>query len=133
LEVGHRLFNPPRIFCVNWFRKDDNGKFLWPGFGDNMRVLKWILDRTHGHGGGIESPLGWMPAYEDIDWEGLDFSREEFTKMMSVDREAWIKELLSHEELFIQLYDRLPKELALLRELLLASLYRSPENWHLPA
>ncbi|NJN45967.1 MAG: phosphoenolpyruvate carboxykinase (GTP) [Candidatus Competibacteraceae bacterium] len=133
LDVGHKLFNPPRIFCVNWFRKDENGKFIWPGFGENMRVLEWILDRTHGHGGAIESPLGWMPAYEDIDWEGLDFSREKFNEMMSVDRKAWIDELLSHEELFIQIYDRLPKELAVLRELLLASLYRSPERWHLPA
>jgi len=133
LDVGHKLFNPPRIFCVNWFRKDENGKFIWPGFGENMRVLEWILDRTHGHGGAIESPLGWMPAYEDLDWEGLDFSREKFNEMMSVDRKAWIDELLSHEELFIQIYDRLPKELAVLRELLLAGLYRSPERWHLPA
>jgi phosphoenolpyruvate carboxykinase (GTP) len=133
LDVGHRLFNPPRIFCVNWFRKDANGKFLWPGFGENMRVLKWVLDRTHGHGGAIESPLGWMPSYDDMFWDGLDFPREKFNDMMAVDRQAWIKELLSHEELFMQVYDRLPKELALLRELLLASLYRSPERWHLPA
>jgi phosphoenolpyruvate carboxykinase (GTP) len=133
LEVGHTLFNPPRIFCVNWFRKDSNGKFMWPGFGENMRVLKWILDRTHGKTGGIESPLGWMPSYDDIYWEGLEFSRERYNEMMSVDRQAWIKELLSHEELFVQLYDRLPKEFVLQRELQLANLWRSPEKWHLPA
>ncbi len=134
LEVGHTLFNPPRIFCVNWFRKDSNGKFMWPGFGDNMRILKWILDRTHGKTGGVESPLGWMPSYDDIYWEGLEgFSRERYNEMMSVERGAWIKELLSHEELFVQLYDRLPKEFVLQRELLLASLWRSPERWHLPA
>jgi phosphoenolpyruvate carboxykinase (GTP) len=133
LEVGHTLFNPPRIFCVNWFRKDSNGKFMWPGFGENMRVLKWILDRTHGKTGGIESPLGWMPSYDDIYWQGLEFSRERYNEMMSVDRQAWIKELLSHEELFVQLYDRLPKEFVLQRELQLANLWRSPEKWHLPA
>ena len=134
LEVGHTLFNPPRIFCVNWFRKDSNGKFMWPGFGDNMRILKWILDRTHGKTGGVESPLGWMPSYDDIYWDGLEgFSRERYNEMMSVERGAWIKELLSHEELFVQLYDRLPKEFVLQRELLLATLWRSPERWHLPA
>ncbi len=133
LEVGHSLFNPPRIFCVNWFRRDADRKFLWPGYGENMRVLKWILDRTHGRAGGIESPLGWMPSYDDIHWEGLEgVSRERFTELMSVDRELWIKELLSHEELFVQLYDRLPKEFVLQRELLLANLWRSPDRWRLP-
>ena len=131
LQVGHNLFNPPRIFCVNWFRRDGNNKFMWPGFGENMRVLKWILDRTHGRAAGIESPLGWMPSYKDIDWRGLEFSEERFTEMMSVERAHWIQELLSHEELFVSLYDRLPKEFILQRELLLASLWRSPERWHL--
>ena len=131
LQVGHTLFNPPRIFCVNWFRRDANNKFMWPGFGENMRVLKWILDRTHGRAAGIESPLGWMPSYKDIDWRGLEFSEECFTEMMSVERGPWIQELLSHEELFVSLYDRLPKEFILQRELLLASLWRSPEHWHL--
>ena len=99
-----------------------------------MRVLKWILDRTHGRGGAIESPLGWMPAYGDLAWEGLEgFSQEKYIELMSVDREAWIKELVSHEELFVQLYDRLPKEFVLQRELLLAALWRSPDRWRLPS
>jgi phosphoenolpyruvate carboxykinase (GTP) len=133
LTVGHRLFNPPRIFCVNWFRKDENGKFLWPGFGENMRVLEWVIDRTHGRAGGIESPLGWMPSYEDIDWNGLEYSKERYQELMSVDRDAWIAELLSHEELFVQMYYRLPKEFTLLRELLLANLWRSLSRWRLPS
>lgn len=133
LEVGPRLFNPPRVFCVNWFRKDGNGKFLWPGFGENMRVLEWILGRTHGHAGAIESPLGWMPSFADIDWNGLEFSEERYHELMSIDRKAWIEELLSHEELFMQLYDRLPKEFVLQRELLLANLWRSPSRWRLPS
>ena len=133
LEVGHSLYNPPRMFFVNWFRRDADRKFLWPGYGENMRVLKWVLDRTHGRAGGIESPLGWMPAYDDIYWEGLEeVSRAQFTELMSVERAAWIKELLSHEELFVQLYDRLPKEFVLQRELLLANLWRSPDKWQIP-
>jgi len=134
LSFGHAVFNPPRIFCVNWFRKDANGKFMWPGFGDNMRVLKWIVDRVHDRAGAVESPLGWMPSYDDLDWNGLDgFSRDRFNEMMAVERGAWMKELLSHEELFVQMYGRLPRPLVLQRELLLASLWRSAERWQLPA
>ena len=132
LQFGRTLPNAPRIFTVNWFRKDDNGKFMWPGFSDNMRVLKWIVERVRGRAFAVESPLGWMPRYEDLDWSGLEsFSREDFQKLMSIDREAWKDELLSHEELFSKLYDRLPKEFFYMRELLLSSLWRSPENWEL--
>lgn len=131
LSFGRQLAEPPRIFGVNWFRKDENGKFIWPGFGENTRVLKWIIDRVCGHTSAVESPLGWVPRYEDIDWTGLDFSREEFNKIMSVDREAWKMEVLSHEELFMKLYDKLPKEFIWMRELILSSLWRSPENWEL--
>ncbi|TVQ10514.1 MAG: phosphoenolpyruvate carboxykinase (GTP) [Balneolaceae bacterium] len=132
LQFGRELPNPPRIFGVNWFRKDENGKFMWPGFGENMRILKWIVDRVRGKTAAVESPLGWMPRYEDIDWRGLDgFSRADFLKLMNVDREAWKQEVMSHEELFSKLYDRIPKEFLFMRELILSSLWRSPENWEL--
>jgi phosphoenolpyruvate carboxykinase (GTP) len=132
LQFGRNLNNPPRIFGVNWFRRGEDGKFLWPGFGDNMRVLKWIIDRVHGRGYAIESPLGWMPRYEDITWEGLDeFTEEKFNKLMSVNSEAWKNEILSHEELFSKMYDRLPREFTFMRELILSGLWRSPETWEL--
>ncbi len=131
LEMGRNTPNPPRIFCVNWFRKGPNGEFLWPGFGENMRVLKWVVERVRGKAYGIESPLGWMPKYEDLDWEGLDFSRDQFNEVMSVNREMWKEEVLSHQSLFDKLYDRLPKEFLLMRELLLSSLWRSPERWRM--
>ena len=131
LNFGRTLSEPPRIFGVNWFRKDEDGKFIWPGFGENTRVLKWIIDRVSGRTSAVESPLGWVPKYEDIDWSGLDFSKEDFYKIMSVDTEAWKMEVLSHEELFMKLYDKLPKEFIWMRELILSSLWRSPENWEL--
>jgi len=133
LEIGRRVASPPRIFCVNWFRRDADGKFLWPGYGENMRVLKWIVDRCHGRADAAESVLGWMPRWADLEWSGLPtFSTERFQELMSVDRETWIHELLLHEELFVKLYDKLPKEFVLKRELLLASLWRSPERWTVP-
>mgnify|MGYP001043455733 FL=1 len=131
LQIGRLLPNPPRIFGVNWFRKDESGKFIWPGYGENMRVLKWIIDRVRGKTSAIESPLGWMPRYEDIDLRGLNLTKDQFNKLMEVDREAWKQEILSHEELFEKLYDRLPKEFILMRELILSSLWRSPEKWEL--
>ncbi len=131
LQIGRTLPNPPRIFGVNWFRKDENGKFIWAGFGENMRVLKWIIDRVRGKASAIESPLGWMPRYEDLDLNGLNLTKEQFNKLMAVDREAWKQEVLSHEELFEKLYDRLPKEFVLMRELILSSLWRSPAKWEL--
>lgn len=131
LNFGRDLPNAPRIFGVNWFRKDKDGNFIWPGFGQNVRVLKWIVDRVHGKAGAVESPLGWMPRYEDLDWRGLDFSREDFDKIMTVDREPMKKELFGHEELFEKMYDKLPKEFFYMRELLLSALWRSPEEWHL--
>jgi phosphoenolpyruvate carboxykinase (GTP) len=131
LQIGREIADPPRIFSVNWFRKDGDGNFIWPGFSDNMRVLRWIVERINGHGRAVESPLGRMPRFEDIDWRGLDFSREQFNDLMSVDREEWKNEVLSHEELFIRLFDRLPKEFLAMRELLLSSLWRSPEHWEI--
>jgi phosphoenolpyruvate carboxykinase (GTP) len=130
LQFGRTIPNPPRIFGVNWFRKDGEGRFIWPGFGENMRVLKWIVERANGRAVSIESPLGWMPRYEDLDWRGLEaFEPERFRELMSVDRDQWNQEILSHEDLFIKLYDRLPKELLFVRELVLSSLWRSPKHW----
>ncbi len=132
LQFGRDIQNPPRIFGVNWFRKDEDGKFIWPGFGENMRVLKWIVDRVHGRGYSIESPLGWMPRYEDIKWDGLEgMTREKFDRLMSVNSEEWKKEILSHEELFFKLYDKLPREFTFMRELILSGVWRSPEHWKL--
>lgn len=129
LQFGRELPNPPRIFCVNWFRQDEGGNWLWPGFGENMRVLKWVVERAHGHAVAIESPIGWMPRFVDFDWRGSDFTHEQFQTVMSVDVEKWKQEVLSHEELFVKLYDRLPKEFLATRELLLSSLWRSPAYW----
>ena len=132
LQFGRDLPNAPRIFGVNWFRKDENGKFLWPGFGDNIRVLIWIVQRLRGQASSVESPLGWMPRYEDLDWRGLeDFTKEDFSKIMTIDREPGKQELLGHEELFEKMYDKLPKEFFFMRELLLSALWRSPEKWGL--
>ena len=134
LSMVHRLAETPRIFCVNWFRKSADGRFLWPGYGENMRVLKWIVDRCHGRAPAVQSPLGWMPPAGEIVWDGLtETVQEAFHDAMSLHREEWMRELLLHEELFIRLYDRLPKELGLRRELLLAALSRAPERWSLPA
>jgi phosphoenolpyruvate carboxykinase (GTP) len=133
LNFGRQISNPPRIFNVNWFRRDEQGNFLWPGFGENMRILKWVVERARGRAISTESPLGWMPRYEDIDWTGLDFSREQFEALMSVDRNVWQQELLLHDELFIKLYDKLPKEFIFMRELILSSLWRAPEHWELAA
>lgn len=129
LQFGRNLPNAPRVFGVNWFRKDENGKFLWPGFGENMRVLKWIVQRIKGSTSAVECPIGWMPRYEDMDWNGVKFSREDFEKVMTIDREVWKQELFSHEELFERMYDKLPKEFFFIRELLLSALWRSPEKW----
>jgi phosphoenolpyruvate carboxykinase (GTP) len=131
LNFGRHVPDPPRIFRVNWFRKDERGAFLWPGFRDNIRVLNWILDRVHGRGRGVESPLGWMPRYEDICWNGLDFSRERFNQLMSVNREAQGEDVKAHEEHFDKFYDRLPKEFGHERALLKYRVWRSPELWEL--
>jgi phosphoenolpyruvate carboxykinase (GTP) len=122
IAMQKRLAETPRIFHVNWFRKGADGKFLWPGFGDNMRVLKWIVDRARGRALGRETPIGWMPRHEDLDWTGLKFSRKAFDELQAVDRMAWRSEVMSHEELFIELHDRLPKEMIYERELLICRL-----------
>ncbi|MGA7726076.1 MAG: phosphoenolpyruvate carboxykinase (GTP) [Opitutaceae bacterium] len=113
------LSETPRIFHVNWFRKDADGKFIWPGFSENMRILKWIVDRARGKALARETPIGWMPRYEDIDWTGLDFSKERFEELQAFNRVSWRGEVMSHEELFLDLHDRLPKEMVYERELLI--------------
>ena len=132
LGIGRGLKHPPRIFHVNWFRKDGDGKFLWPGYGENMRVLKWIVDRCQGRLEAAESPLGWMPRRQDMVWDGLKVSNETFDELMSLDREAWTEELRLHEQLFAQIQDRLPRELAQKRELFLARLSGAPARWTVP-
>ena len=119
IVMQRRLSETPRIFHVNWFRKDDQGKFLWPGFRENMRVLKWIVDRSRGRALGRETPIGWIPRYEDIDWDGMQFSKENFDQLQAFDKTAWRREVMDHEELFLDLHDRLPKELIYERELLI--------------
>ncbi|NLN19537.1 MAG: phosphoenolpyruvate carboxykinase (GTP) [Firmicutes bacterium] len=123
LSMRKRVADPPRFFHVNWFRKNDEGKIVWPGFGDNMRVMKWIVDRCHGRVGAVETPLGWMPKPGDLDLEGLtDFTAEDLEWVQSIDREDWKKEAHEQDELFIRLYDRLPKDLLFERELLISRL-----------
>jgi phosphoenolpyruvate carboxykinase (GTP) len=122
LHIGHSLDEPPRIFHVNWFRKDADGRFLWPGFGQNMRVLKWIVDRVHGRAGARETPIGWAPLYDDIDWRSLEFPREKFTALQQINRAEWRTEAIGHEELFMQLRESLPPEMIYERELLICRL-----------
>jgi phosphoenolpyruvate carboxykinase (GTP) len=119
INMQRSLSETPRVFHVNWFRKDAEGKFLWPGFGENLRVLKWIVDRVRGRALAKETPLGWQPRYEDMEWEGLDFPKEQFEELQRVDRDAWRTEIIGHEELFLTLHDHLPKELIYERELLI--------------
>ncbi|CAJ0741854.1 phosphoenolpyruvate carboxykinase (GTP) [Ralstonia mannitolilytica] len=115
LKLGEQLAQSgatlPKIFCVNWFRKDENGKFVWPGFGENMRVLKWMIDRIEGQAQGEEHVFGVSPRYEELRWDGLDFTAEQFAKVISLDAAAWKQELALHEELFAQLAHGLPKAL----------------------
>jgi phosphoenolpyruvate carboxykinase (GTP) len=119
IMMQKKLSATPRIFHVNWFRKDADGKFVWPGFSENMRILKWIVDRARGRTVAKETPIGWMPRYEDIDWTGLDFSEAQWDQIMGFERSAWRGEVIGHEELFLDLHDRLPKEMIYERELLI--------------
>ena len=119
--MGKALSQPPKIFNVNWFRQDGAGKFVWPGFGQNMRVLKWIVDRCAGRAHAVKTPLGWAPEYGDLDWRGLEsFGSERFADAMGVDTGKWTQELTSHERLFGKIGTKLPdvlrSELASLRQ-----------------
>jgi phosphoenolpyruvate carboxykinase (GTP) len=122
IRMRKRMKDCPRIFQVNWFRTDDQGRFLWPGFGDNMRVLEWIVNRCSGRAYAAETILGWMPRPEDIDLDGLDISAERFAQAQAIDVESIKREILTHEELFLKLAGEMPKELIFQRELLIARL-----------
>ncbi len=115
LDMGKKLeaegAKLPNIYCVNWFRKDENGKFVWPGYGENMRVLAWMLGRLEGKASGEQNIFGTTPTHGDINWSGLDFSAEQFAKVTSIDKAAWQAEMKLHDELFEQLSYHLPKEL----------------------
>ena len=123
LGMRKRIKHPPTIFHVNWFRKDDAGeKFLWPGYSDNMRVLKWVVDRVRGRVPAQETAIGWTPRYEDIEWTGLSYPEAQWEQLQKIDPADWHRELLWQDELFIRIHDRLPKELIFQRELLISRL-----------
>ena len=122
IKMGKKLKHKPRIFHVHWFRKDEEGSFLWPGFSDNMRVLRWIVERSSGQGRAHEGRLGWVPYKNDLDWSGLEFSDEEWAKLMKIEPEKLRMQTLRHEELFLQLAESLPKEMLFERELLVSRL-----------
>ncbi|WP_404381073.1 phosphoenolpyruvate carboxykinase (GTP) [Caenispirillum salinarum] len=131
LSLGRALPEPPRIFRVNWFRKDENGKFIWPGFGENMRVLKWIVDRVHGKARAVESPIGWEPFHKDLHWQGLDFPKEKFGEIMAVHKNVALAEATEEDALFSKFDGKLPKEMKLHQQMLIARLERSPEHWEI--
>ncbi|MBX3074524.1 phosphoenolpyruvate carboxykinase (GTP) [Candidatus Obscuribacterales bacterium] len=116
LEMGKRVKSAPKIFCTNWFLTNENGKFIWPGFGENMRVLQWIFERAHDRGTANETELGFMPAFDDIDWRGLDtIEKSIWTQLMKIDPEQWRDEVVLHDELFERLGERVPRPLLLKR------------------
>src|SRR5438270_5053349 len=117
IEIGKRLPNAPLIFNVNWFRKGEDGKFLWPGFGDNMRVLKWIIDRCEGTGGAVKSPIGWLPGIHDLDLDELNLDHKCVDELLEIDHEQWAKELAEHKKFFDSLGGVVPGELQKQREL----------------
>ncbi len=112
LKMGRAVENPPKMFRVNWFRRDTKGKFIWPGFGENMRVLQWVFERCKGRAGGMETALGGMPRFEDVNWHGLEkVSSEQYAELARIDVADWKQELASHDELFGKLGTRLPSDL----------------------
>ncbi len=117
IQMGKQVEHRPHIFCVNWFRTDENGKFVWPGFGENMRVLKWIVERTQGRANAIETAVGWVPAFEDLMWTGLEgFDRAKFDQVTSIEPRQWKHELSLHDELLTMLDARVPAAIRLRRE-----------------
>jgi phosphoenolpyruvate carboxykinase (GTP) len=111
LDMGRKVAHPPRIFSVNWFRKDSNGKFVWPGFGQNMRVLQWVVERCAGRAHAVEAATGLAPEFADLNWTGANFSAEKFAAVMDVDQTQWQRELASHDALFAKLGTKRPAAL----------------------
>ena len=120
LRMQSQITHPPKIFLVNWFRKGKDGKFLWPGFGENMRVLKWVVDRARLRVGGQETVFGWVPKAGDLDLSGLDIAHEKVDEATNIDLDEWEKELASYGEFFDSLGAAMPRALKLHRDLLLA-------------
>lgn len=116
LRMVNRTSQLPEVFIVNWFKKDESGNYMWPGYGENMRVLKWIFQRVQKEVDSNETALGFTPKYKDIDWTGLDFSQEKFNLLMNIDITKWLKEVDSHKGFFIQLENKLPLEFMSLQE-----------------
>ncbi len=130
LKLGQSLKNPPKIFRVNWFRKDSKGGFVWPGFGENMRILNWVVDRVNGKEEAAESPFGHMPKYQDINWTGLEeFGKENFAEVMNINRQAGKREVQEIKSYFETFEDRLPTEMEEQRMAFDARLDNSPELW----
>ena len=111
LLVGRNLSHPPRIFRVNWFRRDEEGRFLWPGFGQNLRVLQWVIERCRGTGKAVETPIGWLPAPGALDVEGAGITPSSYERLLAVDLEGWRNALKSQEEFFDRFGERLPPEI----------------------
>jgi len=126
LKMGNAVAEPPRLFNVNWFRTDEDGKFAWPGFGQNMRVLQWIVERCRGRGHAVETALGLEPAYGDLDWTGLEYPPEKFAAVMKTDHKLWVRELAAHDELFAKLGEKRPAALSAERARLGARLSAEP-------
>ncbi len=131
LKLGEGLDNPPKIFRVNWFRKDDQGRFIWPGFGENMRVLEWIVERVKGRADATSGPFGAMPRHRDLNWRGLDFAESDFSDIMDIDRDAALRETEAQSDLFQSFKDRLPTALEDQRRALAARLCEGEKVWRI--
>lgn len=133
LDVGNKLANAPKVFRVNWFRKDENGRFIWPGFGQNMRVMQWIVDRVNGHGHAVEGPFGLMPVYEDLNWDGLEFEKAQFQNLMRLDVPAARAEIEDQKVHFDRFGSHLPEALEAERQKQLSLLGGVDDVWNIPA
>jgi phosphoenolpyruvate carboxykinase (GTP) len=131
LEVGRALSRPPRIFRVNWFRTGDDGKFLWPGFGDNLRVLKWILERCEGGGDAVDTPIGLVPTPDALDRNGLSISREALAHLLRVDAAEWVEAVEGQEHYLRSFGSHLPAEIEREHEILAARIHDAvaPAGW----